>query len=98
MGFRAPVLDLGLFLLFLTSGAAFRFSASPRPSRRAGLVIRSFDPRVSPHEYGQDGSESVVEEGIGVIVVDHGSKREAANDQLREVVEAVKRHSGHGPS
>ena len=47
-----------------------------------------FDPRVSPHLQG------AAQGSVGVIVVDHGSKREAANAQLAEVVAAVKKHSG----
>jgi len=51
-----------------------------------------FDPRVSPHSYGS--SASATEEIVGVIIVDHGSKRDAANKQLTDVVEAVKARTG----
>ena len=47
-----------------------------------------FDPRVSPHLQGSAHST------VGVIIVDHGSRREAANQQLLEMAEAVKKHSG----
>ena len=55
---------------------------------RASMPPSPFDPRVSPHKQGQEQRE------VAVIVVDHGSKREAANQQLLEVVAALKKYSG----
>ena len=56
------------------------------PANAAKTVV--FDPRISPHLQGS------AHRTVGVIVVDHGSKREAANAQLLEVVEALKKRSG----
>ena len=61
-----------------------------KPFPRSSVALADFDPRVSPHAYGNRRLGAV-----GVIIVDHGSKREAANRQLHEVAEAVKRTTGH---
>ena len=65
----------------------------PRPNFHRNPSCRDaepspFDPRISPHLQGSSQSK------VGVIVVDHGSKREAANKQLEEVARAVKARSG----
>lgn len=50
--------------------------------------LDDFDPRISPHKQGQTQGD------VGVIVVDHGSKRAAANEQLVALVQEFKEASG----
>lgn len=54
-------------------------SASVRTSM-TGLSDSTFDPRVSPHAYGGNR--------IGVIIVDHGSKRDESNKLLERICDA----------
>jgi len=76
------------------------FSKPPFPStsrfqsnlRKATIRTSSaedvFDPRISPHLQGQKAAT------VGLIIVDHGSKREAANTKLLELASAVKARTG----
>lgn len=59
-------------------------NAAALQSSRTAVTRYLIDPRISPHLQGSD------REDIGVIVVDHGSKREKANAQLIELVAELK--------
>ena len=50
-------------------------SFAEEASRPVAFDPDSFDPRVSPHDYGGKNK-------VGVIIVDHGSRRAASNERL----------------
>ena len=98
------MLTRSALLLALATGALsptssfFLNSALPSTSRvqshlrratiRASTTEDEFDPRISPHLQGQKAAT------VGLIIVDHGSKREAANNKLLELASAVKSRTG----
>jgi hypothetical protein len=62
---------------------------SPHSARSELLIlgkaaIEDFDPRVSPHLQSSNARK------IGIIVVDHGSRKDSANNQLLEIVRQYK--------
>jgi hypothetical protein len=64
--------------LWLALPLAAAFVSEPRRAQTRVQASLEFDPTVSPHEYGAKRRASVV----GVIMVDHGSKRAASNEQF----------------
>lgn len=53
----------------------------------AAALKPSYDPRVSPHAYGSKSR-------IGIIIVDHGSKRPEANERHERLCASFARNSG----
>ena len=80
-----------VFAFYFTSTSCFSFrlkviqKASPRTDDF------DFDPRVSPHSYGTTAS---TEDSVGIIIVDHGSRRDSANLALLELVKTYKTRTG----
>lgn len=54
----------------------------------ATTAALAFDPRVSPHAYGTKSK-------VGIIVVDHGSKRPEANERHERLCESFAKHRGY---
>eukprot|EP00571_Detonula_confervacea_P015076 CAMPEP_0172309492 /NCGR_PEP_ID=MMETSP1058-20130122/9757_1 /TAXON_ID=83371 /ORGANISM="Detonula confervacea, Strain CCMP 353" /LENGTH=256 /DNA_ID=CAMNT_0013022121 /DNA_START=119 /DNA_END=889 /DNA_ORIENTATION=+ len=58
-----------------------------------GLDLDEFDPLLSPHAYANgvdaaptvDSGPTIATEKLGILLIDHGSKRQASNDHIMDV-------------